>query len=149
MNWIEDKHIRWSQRCLAVFCGLLIALDISCYWLAGWFTGLRGMPRQYGIFLMIAVYLSSVPGWICLVKLAKLLLNLRMGEVFIEENVKYMMAISRCCLAVAVICLMNCVYYVPFIFVTIAAAFMFLIVRIVADVFRQAILMQHELDLTI
>lgn len=149
MNWIEDKHIRLSQNLLAVFFGLLAALDISCYWLTGWFVRVRSMPAADRWLLMATVCLCSVPAWICLVQLSKLLLNMRMAEVFIDENVRYMMSVSNCCLAVAALCLISCIYYVPFLFVAIASAFLFLIVRIVADVFRQAIAMKYELDLTV
>ena len=58
-------------------------------------------------------------------------------------------AVSWYCVWVALICLAGCVCYPPFVFVAIAAAFMALIVRIVKNVFQQAISMKSELDLTI
>ena len=47
------------------------------------------------------------------------------------------------------LCLVSCLYYLPFIAVAIAAGFMALIVRIVKNIFQQAIDMKAELDLTI
>ena len=47
------------------------------------------------------------------------------------------------------ICLVSTVYYFPFAAVGIAACFMALIVRIVKNVFQQAIAMKSELDLTV
>ena len=58
------------------------------------------------------------------------------------------MAINSCVGAGAV-CLVSCLYYLPFIAVAIAAGFMALIVRIVKNIFQQAIDMKAELDLTI
>lgn len=45
--------------------------------------------------------------------------------------------------------LVSCLYYLPFIAVAIAAGFMALLVRIVKNIFQQAIDMKAELDLTI
>ena len=61
----------------------------------------------------------------------------------------YLRSVSWYCIWVALICLVSCVCYVPFVFVAIAAAFMALIVRIVKNVFQQAISMKSELDLTV
>ena len=47
------------------------------------------------------------------------------------------------------VCLVSCLYYLPFIAVAIAAGFMALIVRIIKNIFQQAIDMKAELDLTI
>ena len=43
----------------------------------------------------------------------------------------------------------NSKYYLPFLLVAVTAAFMMLIVRVVKNVFQQAIEMKSELDLTI
>ena len=56
---------------------------------------------------------------------------------------------SWCCVGAGLICLVSGVYYLPFAAIAIAAGFMALIVRIVKNVFRQAILMKDDLDLTI
>ena len=52
-------------------------------------------------------------------------------------------------LAIWYLCLVSCLYYLPFIAVAIAAGFMALIVRIIKNIFQQAIDMKAELDLTI
>ena len=78
-----------------------------------------------------------------------LLKNIKNGRVFIPDNVRYLRIVSWCCTAAAVLCLASAAYYLPFIFVAIAAAFMSLIVRIVKNVFHEAIGMKSELDLTI
>ena len=50
---------------------------------------------------------------------------------------------------VAAICLASALYYLPYLLVMVAAAFMALILRIVQNVFRQACEMKDELDLTV
>ena len=149
MNWTKDKSILLSQVCVAVFALLLAALDIGCYWAVGWFIGLRGMAWQTGAALMVTIYLCSVFAWFLLFHLWKLLGNMKSGRVFVEENVRRLRAVSWCCVGAAVICFVSCVYYLPFLFVSVAAAFMALIVRIVKNVFQQANAMKSELDFTV
>ena len=149
MNWNKDKSITLSFVCVAVFAVLLLALDVFCYTVTSWFCNLRALQWQRGVGMMITVYVCSVFAWIVLADLWKLLHNLRKGEVFVAPNVRLMRAVSWCCVGVAVTCLISTLWYVPFVFVAIAAAFMALIVRIVKNVFQQAIGMKDELDLTI
>ena len=150
MNWTKDKSILLSQVCVAVFAALLLALDLGCYWAARWFCiEMRGMPWQYAVLLMVSVYCGSVFAWICLYQLWRLLRNIRNGAVFTGQNVQRMRRISWCCVWAAAICLASALYYLPFVFVAIAASFMSLIVRIVKNAFQQAIAMKDELDLTI
>ena len=88
-------------------------------------------------------------GWLLLWSMWRLLGNLRRERVFVAENVRSLRRVSWCCAAAASICLLSCLYYLPFIFAAGAAAFMALIVRIVKNVFQQAIAMKSELDLTV
>ena len=150
MNWSKNKSVKLSMICIWIFAALLLAADVSAVGMAKWYADIRlygGAP--YVVLLCGTIYLLSVPAWICLWNLRKLLLNIRDGQTFVEENVRYLRTVSWCCAAAAAICLVSGFYYLPFFIVAIAAAFMMLIVRIVKNVFRQAVDMKSELDLTI
>ena len=149
MNWSRDKSLLLSQICVAVFAALLLALDIGCRWAAAWFVQVRLMREQLGYLLMATVYVCSVFAWVLLASLWRLLGRLRRGEVFIPANVRLLRTVSWCCFGAAAVCLLSCLYYLPFAFAAAAAAFMALIVRIVKNVFQQACGMQDELDLTV
>ena len=149
MNWNADKSVRLSQVCVCIFAALLLALDIGCYWAVTWFIHLRGMGAPQGLLMMVTIYLCSIFAWILLVKLWQLLWNIQSGRVFDEENVRLLRTVSHCCVGAGVICAASCWYYLPFIMVAIAAGFMALIVRIVKNVFQQAIAMKSELDFTV
>ena len=73
--------------------------------------------------------------------------------MFVEENVKLLRAISWCCFGAAAATLVGGAaavkLFLPLLVLAAAAAFMGLIVRIVKNVFQQAITMKSELDLTI
>ena len=149
MNWNENKSVRLSQVCVVVFAALLLLLDVFCYTAVTWFIHLRGMPWQIGILMMITIYLCSAFGWILLWKLWRLLANIRAQIVFDTRNVALLRAVSWCCVGAGLICLASSFYYLPFAVIAVAAGFMALIVRIVKNVFQQAISMKDDLDLTI
>ena len=149
MNWDGDKSITLSQVCVGVFALLLAALDLGAYWLVDLFIALRGMSARQELLMTVSLYLCSVFGWIVLWKLWRLLKSLRREQVFTSENVALLRAVSWCCAAVAAICLFSAAFYVPFLVAAMAAAFMALIVRIVKNVFQQALLMKDELVLTV
>ncbi len=149
MNWSKTSSLTLSQVCVGIFMLLLAALDIGCYWAVKWFCGLRQMQWQLCVLMMVTVYLCSVFGWLLLVRLWALLRNLRAQRVFEQQNVRLLRRVSWYCAAVCGICLASSVYYLPFALIAIAAGFMALIVRIVKNVFQQAIDMRSELDLTI
>ena len=149
MNWNKDRSITLSQAGVVVFALCLLALDVGAYRFASWFVQVRLMHWQLGVLLMVSIYSGSVFAWLCLYRLWRLIANVRRGEVFVDANIRHMRVISWCCAAAAVICLLSAAYYLPFIFVAVAAGFMALIVRIVKNAFQQAIAMKDELDLTI
>lgn len=148
-NWTKDRSITLSIVCIYIFAAVLLAADIFCYQLTAWFISLRGMHWQQGVGMMVTVYLCSVFAWIALYELLRLLNSLKRGEVFLMKNVRALRIVSWCCAGVALTCLVSVIWYLPFVFVAMAAGFMCLIVRIVKNVFQQAAAMQDELDLTI
>ena len=154
MNWNKDKSITLSRFCTVVFAVLLLALDIGCYWVVKRFSDISPVSWKYSAACIeavrvAAVYVCSVFAWILLWHLWKLLGNISREEVFTEENVRHLRVVSWCCLGAACICLVTSPVCLPFLFIAAAAGFMALIVRIVKNVFQQAIAMKSELDLTI
>ena len=83
------------------------------------------------------------------VNLWKLLANIQRGMVFEMTSVKYLRITAWCCAGVCIICFLSALYYTPFILISVAAGFMALIVRIIKNVFEQAISMKDELDFTV
>lgn len=149
MNWDKDKSISLSQFCVCAFGLLLAGIDIFGWRLTAFFIQLRNMHWQQGLVIYIAVMVSSVFGWIVLWKLWRLLASIKAGQVFTAENISRIRAVSWCCAAVALVCLLAGICYLPFFICAMAAAFMALIVRIVKNAFQQALLMKDELAFTV
>lgn len=99
--------------------------------------------------LLITLYCAAVPAMILIISLDRLLANISRGNAFIKQNVTWLRIISYSCFAESVIFI-----YFSFLrnfafLVVIAAAFFGLILRVVKNVFEQAIVLREENDFTI
>lgn len=146
-SWTKDRSISLSLCCVWIFAAILLAADISGYWLVDWFTWFRDTDEF--IVLLCSLYGASVFAWVCLWCLRTLLRNIRIDLVFVTENVTILRRISWCCAGASVIFLAGTPFYLPLFIPAAAAAFMMLIVRVVKNVFQKACGMKDELDLTI
>ena len=100
--------------------------------------------------LMIALYVSALPGLLCSVLLMKLLFNIRAGAIFVKKNVTILQILSYCCMFVGVEYIAICYRrYIAMIFVGFAALFIGLILRVIKNVFDKAIEIREENDYTI
>lgn len=148
--WSGENSIRLSRICVLVFSLLLAGVALSAPWLVTWFLDFsRADLAGNDMFFFMTIYSGSLPAALLLHHLYRLLRNLELGQVFIQANVEDLRRISWCSFAGALICLMSALYYIPWFFVAVAAAFMGLIVRVVKNVFAQAVELQNESELTI
>ena len=112
------------------------------------YSGMRGEIDVTG--LMVALYISVVPGIICTIALLKLLINIRKNEIFVKKNVFILQMLSYCCLFVGVEYIAICFrQYIAMIFVGFAALFIGVILRVIKNVFDKAIEIREENDFTI
>ena len=149
MKQTKDMSIRLTVSCIFLFAAVLLAADVSAFRWIRWYVEWRGMRPAMFARLMAVFYAASVAGWFCLRALYRLLQGIWEGQVFCDESVANLRSISRCCAVAAAIFLAGGFFYAPLFIPAAAAAFMMLIVRIVKNIFEQAIAMKSELDLTI
>ena len=97
----------------------------------------------------VCVYLAMIPAGIILWLLNYLLSNIKKEKVFEHINVKYLRIISYCCFAVAGISLVMSVWRILAFFVALAFAFVGLLMRVLKNVFEQAVYLKEENDLTV
>ena len=148
-DWLKSKSLLFSQIFVILFALLLLVLDLGCVPIVRWFASLRGMGDTSRRGFLAVLLLCSVFGWVLLFAMWRLLGNLRRALVFTEQNIRLLHAVSFCCTAAALICIVGCIFYLPYLLAAAAAGFMALIVRIVGNVFQKALDMKDELDLTI
>lgn len=148
--WNGKKSISLSKICVLVFAAMLICTALSAPWLVRWFLGFsRADLVGKEIFFLLTIYSGSIPAALLLFYLYRLLRYIELEQVFIAANVEYLRRISWCCFAGAIICFISTLYYFPWIFVAVAAAFMGLIVRVVKNVIEQAVELKKESEFTI
>ncbi len=154
--WNRKRSVTLSIVVCFIFVGILTAaLFLGPWFVKFWFTVYRGwvengtaMQNMSTIFA-ICFYPCALFAYITLYSLLKLLFNIKKQEIFINNNVKYLRRISWCCFIVAVITFVGGVFYVPFLFVAVAAAFVGLMLRVVKNVMQNAVEINQENELTI
>ena len=148
--WKNSKSIRLSKICTILFMVLLLACLVSAPWLVYRLIFMSLPAQNAGLTLfLITIYVGGIPAAALLAWLYALLHQIGSGHVFIKENVAYLRYISWCCFAGAVLCFASAFYYIPWVALGIAAAFMGLILRVVKNVIAEAVALQDESDLTI
>ena len=154
--WNKEKSTTLSLAVCYFFTALLItglflgpwAIRMWFQLYRGWEAGSDGLRQLVKIF-NCCFYPSAPFGFVTLYSLIKLLLNIRKGEIFIVSNVRNLRRISWCCFIVAAITAVGGVFYLPFFFITIAAAFIGLLLRVVKNVMENAVEIKAENELTI
>lgn len=146
----DCRSISLSLFLVRLFAIAFAALDIAIWPISG---ALRQVLPFFGqadaVLLTVCLYLCNVPGFWLLRCMGVLLRNLRKGKVFVEGNVQLLRQISLCCFGACAICFAGCFRIYSLGVIALAAGFMGLVVRIVKNVFAQAVPMRDELDLTV
>lgn len=154
--WNSKKSAILSLAVCAIFVAILTAgLFLGPWAVKMWFVLYRGWSEDSAAMqdmltlFSACFYPCAVFAYVTLYSLIKLLLNIQKDATFIMPNVKYLRRISWCCFAVAVITLIGGVFYIPFLFVAVAAAFVGLMLRVVKNVMESAVEIKAENELTI
>ena len=130
--WSKSNSIKLSSILVKVLFVCLIAAVFLIPFGARYYdyvsTGYyNGTVTRATVFvpLCITLYFTLVPAFILLVKLNRLLENIRADKVFVNENCGIMRLMSYCCFA---------------------AGFMGLILRVLKNVFAKAVELREEND---
>ena len=150
MDWNKDKSVKLSQFCVVLFMVILAAICLFAPQLCRLLIRLRQWDARLKLPLFLAsIYSSAVPAAAVLWALWRLLRNIRAGAVFIPENTALLRLISWCCIAAGLVYLVSTLYYMPFLVLSAAAAFVGLMLRVVKNAFAEAVSIKHENDYTI
>lgn len=148
--WNKQKSLIASL----VMTGTLLVLIAAAIFLLP--TLVRAYAQMTGIeyesfkWLVVALYVSALPGIVCCVCLMHLLLNIRRDEVFVKKNATLLRVLSWCCFFVgAEYLVFGARWYISLVLLAFAALFFGLILRVIKNVFEKAILLQEENDYTV
>ena len=148
--WNDKKSLILSKLCILLFMALLVVCAVCAPWIAYVLVSSSVSAAEAGKTLfMVTIYIGCVPAAGLLICLYLLLWRIGKERVFIKENIECLRHISWCCFAGAVICLASGFYYLPWLAVGVAAAFMGLVVRVIKNVVEKAVSLQDDADFTI
>ncbi len=108
----------------------------------------NGLPSVY-VPLLVTLYCAVPAAAVALVCLDKLIGNVRREEPFIQSSVKCLRILSWCCFAESLVFIYFCFLKQFAVLVVLGFAFVGLILRVVKNVFEQAIAIREENDYTI
>ncbi len=148
---LTTNSIKLTKFLLIVLFFILVTLDLSMKFIIDLilmipFIKLNNLDLT---LFILCVYSCSIAGYILIVNLYKLLINIEKGNIFNDFNIKILNIVSLCCLFVAFMCFIVGFSLVSLFLISAAAGFVALIVRIVMQIFIKANQMKNELDLTI
>ena len=109
----------------------------------------RQMPMKLYSPLLIFCYVCGVIALAAVVFLLWLLCRIAAGNIFDRKNVALLGWLSICCFLVCIVTAVAVAWYFPCIIIAFAAGFLFLILRVVRNVFAAAAEIKEENDMTI
>lgn len=141
--WNDKKSLVLSKICVILFMAALVGCAIYAP------SALDLVVKEVRMYFVITLYAGCVPAALLLVCLYALLHRIGSGSVFVSRNVDCLRHISWCSFAGAAISLVSASYWFPWFAVSVAAAFMGLIARVIKNVLAKAVSLQDDADYTI
>lgn len=136
----------WLNRCMIALVAVLVLFMPT---LLRWYNTVRILSEDQNYALAAAFYACVPVVLYALWNLDRLLRNISEAKVFVWDNVHLIRRECVCCAAVGLICLPAAFYYAPLIFLSVIMGFLCPVVNVVCQVFRAAIELREENDLTI
>lgn len=147
--WTKPKSIYLSSILIKLFMLVLVISIFTLPFIVSWYIDIANKEQIIYWPLLITLYASLVPASIALFCLNRLLENAKKDLVFVTNNVKSMRILSWCCFAVTIIFSVFGFYYILSLLISIMAALVGLMFRILKNIFEQAIAIKEENDFTI
>lgn len=136
--WNPKKSIRLSLILTYVFMALLLIGAVALPFLVQWYVEVRHREASLPTTIMLTCY-PCVPFAVAiLLSLRRLLHDLLQGKTFLPKHPSLLKRISWCCFAITAVMLFAGRFYLPFYVCAVCTAFMGLIVRIVKNIFCEA-----------
>lgn len=144
----QPKSLFITSVLVKIVFVFLVAAPFFIPWTASWYDS---VSMQEPIFwpLCICLYLTLIPAFILVFCLNRILSNVKTGAVFTAGTVKMLRVISYCCFTAAVIFAVLGIWRLLALLLCFAAAFVGLLLRVLKNVFQQAVLIREENDFTI
>ena len=145
----QNNSVKLSLYLTDFITVLLCAAAVFLPMLTKLYITYMGRPANVRTVILAVCYTCLPFALLALFSLRQLLKNIMRGETFVPDNIKRLNLLFICCTAAAVITFFSGYFYLPFYIISVAAAFFSLILRVIKNVFRSAIEIKSENELTI
>ena len=148
--WNDSKSLVLSKISVVLFMALLVVSAVLAPRIVARLMWLSALANSAGNGLFLGtIYSGCVPAAGLLVCLHILLNRIGKRRVFVKENTVCLRYMSWCCFAGSLICLASATYYLPWVAIGVAAAFMGIVIRVIKNVFAEAVALQDDAEFTI
>lgn len=154
--WNYKKSVKLSLYvCYLLSILLLVLLIAGPIILDTYLSNYRGFTpngeaiKDIKLVFGCVFYPSSIFAGIILYSLIKLLNNINKNEILTRVNSAILRLVSWCCFIIALITLVGGLFYMPFIFISLAGGFVGIMLRVLKNVMQTAAEIREENDLTI
>ena len=147
--WTKPKSLLLSVVVVRIVLALLFISLFLIPLLINYYLNYTGKLDTLYLPLLIILYASAIPAFITLFSLDKLLRNLGKNIIFEEINTKLLRIISWCCFSICLMFFAHGFYFTISFFISFAAGFISIILRVLKNVFEHAVEIKHENDFTI
>lgn len=145
----QNNSIKLSVYLTDFIIALFFAAAVFLPKFTKWYITYMGRPADVRNVILAVCYTCLPFALLALFSLRRMLKNIMRGKAFVTDNIKQLNLLFICCAAAAVITFFSGYFYLPFYIISIAAAFFSLILRVIKNVFRSAIEIKSENELTI
>lgn len=152
--WTKTRSLILSRILTTAFTALILMLSFCVPTFARWYDGFSvgyGLLGRFGVFLPVCVglYVCELFALAAMAALHILLRNISKGEVFTKQNTGCLRAISWACMLAGCIFFIMGLWRVMFWLIAFFAVMFGLIMRVLKNVFEQAVEIKSENDFTI
>ena len=144
----QPKSLLFTSVLVKLLFVLLVAAVFLIPWASSWYDS---VSMQEPVFwpLCVCLYLTLIPAFTLVLCLHRVLRNVKTGAVFTADTVKMLRVISYCCFAAADVFAVLGIWRLLALLLCFAAVFVGLLLRVLKNVFQQAVLIREENDFTI
>ncbi len=145
----SQKSIQLTKAYIFILAVCFVVLIFAAPFAAFWYCDMVGKGDLAAKVLMAVFYVCSPAAAVVIISSLKMLNNMQNGEFFTETNTKHLGRMSIACFYVAPVCFVGCFWFYGFMPIAVSAIFMFLILRIIKNVFEYGCEIKEENDLMV
>ena len=147
--WTKSRSLLLTIIITAVLLFTVTVFAFLAPWIVQFYIDTFNRVNVPVTELLVCFYCCVPFCYVALTVLLGMLLNLRKNRVFTRGNILRMRILSWCSFAIAAICLIGGIWYLPFIIVGGAIGFIGIIIRVIKAMLACGFEMKNDQELTI